>query len=453
MDIAGPVLSYLGDDFTGSTDVMEAFTAAGVPTVLFLKPPDAHWLERFSHMRCIGLATIARSQSPEWMDKHLPEYFKKLLAFGAPILQYKVCSTFDSAPSIGSIGRALDIGSAMMGSANISPVVVGVPQLKRYTAFGNLFATVNGVNYRIDRSPTMSKHPVTPMLEADLIKHLAHQTPRKIQLMDSTQVEASKKSPKLGIDFLSNCKSNPVLIDVMNEADQAEVGRLVWESRGDGIFSASSSGLQYALVAYWRKLGLLSEVSSLPRAEPVSAIAVVSGSCSPVTAEQIEWAGAHGFNLLRMGIDKVLNPVFSKIEIERLTQAANAALKTGKSPLVYSALGPFDDAVVRFDSIAAGNQLTRTQAAERIGQALAKMMKNIVDANPLLKRIVVAGGDSSGAVMNGLDIEALTIHAGLAAGVPLCRAWSKNTQRDGLQISLKAGQLGGLDFFGKALAQ
>jgi 3-oxoisoapionate kinase len=453
MNIAGPVLSYLGDDFTGSTDVMEAFTTAGVPTVLFLKPPDTHWVERFSHMRCIGLATTARSQSPEWMDKHLPEYFKKLLAFGAPILQYKVCSTFDSAPSIGSIGKALDIGCTMMGSKNISPIVVGVPQLKRYTAFGHLFAAVNGVNYRIDCSPTMSKHPVTPMLEADLKKHLAHQTHKTIKLLDLTHVEASKKNPQLGIDFLSSCKPNPVFIDVMNEADQAEVGRLVWESRGEGLFSASSSGLQYALVAYWRTLGLLPELSPLPKAEPTSAIAVVSGSCSPVTADQIEWAGTNGFKLLRMSIDKVLNQAFSSIEIERLTQAANSALKNGQSPLVYSALGPFDEAVESFDSIASENKLTRTQAAEIIGQALAQVMKNIVDANPLLKRLIVAGGDSSGAVMGKLDIEALTIQAGLAPGVPLCRAWSKNTHREGLEIGLKAGQLGGLDFFGKALAQ
>jgi 3-oxoisoapionate kinase len=404
-------------------------------------------------MRCVGLASTARSQSPEWMDKHLPDYFKKLQAFGAPILQYKVCSTFDSAPSIGSIGKALDIGCAMMGNENVSPIVVGVPQLKRYTAFGTLFAAVNGVNYRIDRSPTMSKHPVTPMLEADLREHLARQTQKKIELLDVTHLEASKKSPQVGIDWLTNCKPNPVLIDVMSETDQAEVGRLVWESKGDGMFSASSSGLQYALIAYWRVLGLLPKVSSLPKTEPTSALAAVSGSCSPVTAEQIEWAGTHGFTLLRMKIEKVLNPHFVDLEIERLTIAANSALQIGKSPLVYSALGPFDDAVLKFDSIAKHNQLTRIEAAEKVGQALGQVMKNIVDANPFLKRIIVAGGDSSGAVISQLDIEALTIHAGLAPGVPLCRAWSKNSLRNGLQISLKAGQLGGLDFFERALGQ
>jgi 3-oxoisoapionate kinase len=453
VNITGPVLSYLGDDFTGSTDVMEAFTAAGVPTVLFLKAPDADWVARFSHMRCIGLATTARSQNPEWMDKNLPDYFLKLKAFGAPILQYKVCSTFDSAPRVGSIGKALDIGREVFGYNNLSPIVVGVPQLKRYTAFGHLFAAVNGVNYRIDRSPTMSKHPVTPMLESDLRKHLADQTKTVVELFDTSNIQASKHNPQFGNDLLSSWRGTAVLIDVMSESDQAEVGRLVWESRGEGLFSASSSGLQYALVAYWRSLRLLPEVSTLPKAEPASAIAVVSGSCSPVTAEQIDRAGAHGFTLLRMNIDKVLDEHSNSAEIERLTSAANDALLTGISPLVYSAKGPFDVAVVKFDSIADKHRLTRSQAAEIVGQALGQVMKNVVDANPLLKRLVVAGGDSSGCVIEKLDIEALTIHAGIAPGVPLCRAWSKNAKRDGLQISLKAGQLGGLDFFEKALAK
>ena len=74
-------------------------------------------------MRCIGLASTARGQGPAWMDQHLPGAFARLRAFGAPILQYKVCSTFDSSPTVGSIGRAIDIGSRLMSCA-WSPMVV-----------------------------------------------------------------------------------------------------------------------------------------------------------------------------------------------------------------------------------------------------------------------------------------------------------------------------------------
>ena len=481
----GPLLAYVGDDFTGSTDVMEAFTAAGVPTVLFLSPPDAKWVDKFKGMRCIGLATTARGQSPEWMDANLPDAFAKLRAFGAPILQYKVCSTFDSSPHIGSIGRAIDIGTAMM-PGRWSPMVVGAPRLRRFQAFGNLFAIADSANgpvgHRLDRHPTMSRHPVTPMHEADLRLHLSAQTQRRIELIDLVQSNAGVGPARL--DAIASQTTGPndapvVLIDVVDETTLAEAGRLVWQGRtaglpndasapaaggavprtiGDqalspagGLFSASSSGLQYALAAHWRALGLVPATPSLPVATPVGTIAVVSGSCSPATAEQIDWARHHGFEILRLDIAQVLNPVTHAAEIERLVSTAATALARGTSPLIASAEGPNDPAVTGFDALAQTAGLTRTHAAEQVGVALAQVMRHLLDRAPALKRIVVAGGDSSGAVAGALEIDALSVAAGLSPGVPLCRAWSDNPRRNGLEIALKSGQLGGLDFFGRVI--
>jgi uncharacterized protein YgbK (DUF1537 family) len=158
----GLLLAYYGDDFTGSTDAMEAMTAAGVPTVLFLDIPRPEMLARFANARCVGIAGSSRGRSPEWMDRELPKAFDALARLGAPILHYKVCSTFDSSPTIGSIGRAIDLGVPDM-RGRWSPTIVGAPRLKRYQAFGNLFAAVDGVGHRLDRHPTMSRHPVTPM--------------------------------------------------------------------------------------------------------------------------------------------------------------------------------------------------------------------------------------------------------------------------------------------------
>ena len=172
---SGLLLAYYGDDFTGSTDAMEAMTAAGVPTVLFLEPPARALLERFPGVRCVGLAGSSRGRSPEWMRAHLPAAFASLAALGAPILQYKVCSTFGSSPAVGSIGCAIDLGVPHR-HGRWSPMVVGVPRLRRYQAFGNLFASVDGACYRLDRHPTMSRHPVTPMRESDLRIHLRAQT-------------------------------------------------------------------------------------------------------------------------------------------------------------------------------------------------------------------------------------------------------------------------------------
>ena len=131
--------AYYGDDFTGSTDVLEGLAAAGLRSVLFLGPPsDAH-LQQFANCQAFGIAGDSRSRSPEWMDTHLPTIFARLRSFGAPVVHYKTCSTFDSSPQIGSIGRAMEIGRHVLKSPFI-PIVVAAPHLRRYVVFSNLFA-------------------------------------------------------------------------------------------------------------------------------------------------------------------------------------------------------------------------------------------------------------------------------------------------------------------------
>ena len=110
---AGPLIAFYGDDFTGSSASMEATAFAGVESVLFLSPPTTERLSDFAGYRVIGVAGVARAQSPEWMDEHLPPVFDLLAAIGAPVIHYKVCSTFDSAPHIGSIGRAADLAAGV----------------------------------------------------------------------------------------------------------------------------------------------------------------------------------------------------------------------------------------------------------------------------------------------------------------------------------------------------
>lgn len=440
----GLLLAYYGDDFTGSTDAMEAMSAAGVPTVLCLQKPTRELLARFPEVRCVGMAGSSRGRSNAWMDDELPAAFASLGALGAPILQYKVCSTFDSSPEVGSIGRAIDIGVKQM-PGSWSPMVVGAPRLKRYQMFGNLFAAVDGVGYRLDRHPTMSRHPVTPMSESDLRVHLARQTARRIELIDMIQLRNGDVDTR--VRALSAADTPVALIDVLDEETLAAAGRLIWAHRGEGIFTASSSGLQYALAAYWRACGLLPPTPSLPVAEPVQAIAAVSGSCSPVTAAQIGWARAHGFHAERLDLRRALDPRDGDAEIERVVTAAEQALTRGISAIVYSAEGPDDPAVTGFDAIASSAGLTRHDAARKVGRALAEVMRRLLDRVDLA-RIVVAGGDSSGEVASTLGIDALSVVAGLAPGAPLCRAWSAEPRRDGLQIVLKGGQLGEASFFG-----
>lgn len=439
------LLSYYGDDFTGSTDALEALTVAGVPTVLLLGRPDAQVLQRFEGVRAVGVAGHARGRSPAWMREHLAPVLADLARLGAPILHYKICSTFDSSPQIGSIGCALDLGIPLM-PGDWSPMVVGVPRLARYQAFGHLFAAADGVGHRLDRHPTASRHPVTPMRESDLRLHLRRQTARRQALIDFTQLKGGGATAALRSIREAGAEVPIVHIDVLDDETSREAGRLVWEQRGRGVFAASSSGLPYALAAHWRACGVVDGGAELPAARAVDAIAAVSGSCSPVTAAQIAWAAEHGFATRRLDVARLLSA--GDREVDAAADFAAAALGHGESPLLYTASGPDDPAVLAFDAAAAAAGITRAEAAQRTGRALGRVMRAIVERRPHLSRIAVAGGDSSGEVMAGLNVQALTMAARLAPGAPLCRAWSSQPLRDGLELVLKGGQMGAADFFG-----
>ncbi len=239
------LLSYYGDDLTGSTDVMEAMASNGVDTVLFMNVPDEKLLSRFSHCKAIGLAGTSRSETPEWMQEYLTPAFNWLKSLNAAITHYKVCSTFDSAPRVGSIGKAVEIGKAIFDQAYV-PLVVGAPQLKRYTTFGNLFAAYQGEVYRIDRHPVMSRHPVTPMHEADLREHLAKQTVLKAVLADLATLSA--RDADYRVNAIAKNADGMLLFDVDSHESQLQAGQQLWRLRPDmGWFVAGSSGVEYAL--------------------------------------------------------------------------------------------------------------------------------------------------------------------------------------------------------------
>jgi len=156
---------------------MEVLTFAGLPSVLFLDLPSAAQLAQFPGLQGIGVASTARAQDPSWMNETLPKAFKHLGDLAPQLLHYKVCSTLDSSPETGSIGRAIEIGSDFFGSQTV-PVLIAAPQMRRYQAFGHLFAGVGDQVARLDRHPVMSRHPVTPMTESDVALHISRQSNR-----------------------------------------------------------------------------------------------------------------------------------------------------------------------------------------------------------------------------------------------------------------------------------
>ncbi len=439
----GRLLAFYGDDFTGSAAVMELMSFAGLPTVLFTDVPSPAELERFAHCRAIGIAGVARSRSPAWMDAELPRVFQALAGLGAPISHYKTCSTFDSAPHVGSIGRAIDLAVPELGGA-WHPLLVGAPAIQRYQLFGNLFAVVDGEGYRLDRHPTMAHHPVTPMHEADVRVHLAEQTARPIGLVDYLAITGGRGDAALADARAKGAEI--VAIDVIDEASLAAAGRLIWENRAERLFAVGSQGVEYALLAHWRAAGLIGDPPPRKRAEHAR-IAAVSGSCSPVTARQIDWAEANGFAAIRLDAVAVVDEQRWLPALDAALDEAITAFKAGMSPIIHSASGPADPSVAALVAATKAAGLDAETVNARIGQGLGKVLKALIAATGI-RRVAIAGGDTSGQALTALGVSALEAEVELAPACAISRASSVDDTLDGLEVALKGGQMGPLQYFG-----
>jgi len=411
--------TFYGDDFTGSTDVLDQLASNGVPSVLFLAEPTPEHCARFPDVEAIGIAGDSRSRSPQWMTENLPRIFATLQSFRAPINHYKVCSTFDSSPQHGSIGRALELGREVFHPAFI-PIVVAAPHLGRYVVNGELFAvTLDGQIKRIDQHP-MANHPVTPMREPDLRRHLAAQTSTSIGLVTNhTETELSLQL---------HGEAQAILFDGADEQALAATGELLWShAQQNPLFAVGSSGLTAALIPAWRNAALIANRQPAPaQSQNSGPLLVVSGSCSPVTEGQIRWALGHGFHGIAIDSTRLLG---SAAELTRIQTAAADGLIAGENVILYTALGPPGDSA----------------HGDRLGRALGRILSHLLQTTNT-RRAVLCGGDTASHAMQQLGLYALTWAAPVQTGAPLCRAHSDQSALHGLELVLKGGQVGTLDF-------
>lgn len=420
--------TYYGDDFTGSTDVLEQLACNGVPSVLFLNPPTAEQLAQFPGIQAFGIAGDSRSRSPEWMSANLPAIFSTLRSFDAPITHYKVCSTFDSSPQHGSIGHAIELGIAAF-NPDFVPVVVGAPHLRRFVREGELFASApDGDIHRIDRHP-MSRHPVTPMTEPNLCRHLAQQTSLPIGLVSHTHLESfASATSELEAQRASH---RIILFDTVEPTSLNLIGETLWHgARQRPLFSASSSGLTSALIASWQRSNLICEP---PAPQPISRanpLLIVSGSCSPATAQQIRWALEHGFHGIPVDPALLLSPETANTYGPQLLTSAALHLQRSEDTIIYTALGTS----------------TSPAAGESLGIALGQLLHKLLIQVPVT-RIILCGGDTSSHAVQQLGLSALTWQAGLQPGAPLCRAHYATPTTRCRELILKGGQIGSEDFF------
>lgn len=446
-------LAYYGDDFTGSTDVMEVLQWAGLRTVLFLDPPTKGQLASFENLRAWGVAGWSRTMSPQEMQEELPPLFAQFKELHSGFVHYKICSTFDSSPSIGSLGKVLEIGRNVFGE-NPVPVLVGAPNLGRYQVFGHLFAR-SGLDtepYRIDRHPTMSRHPVTPMDEADLTLHLKRQTDLPLALMDILKLEST--SPREAWARLMKTQAGAILMDVLNQHHLRLTGEILAslrsvDDRHECTFLIGSSGIEYALTKYWEASGRLTEMQSHPPERPpfqgTRQLLVITGSCSPVNRDQVEQAMLNGFQGLMLNTADLIPPASRNAEVQRSIDLAVDLLKQGYNVILHSSLGPDDPRIPKtmeaYKNLGYSQEEARLKNGRTLGPVLGAILKGILMRHPL-HRFAVTGGDTSGYVARELGIEALEAIAPVAPGSPLCRIHAPTLPIHHSEVLFKGGQVG-----------
>jgi 3-oxoisoapionate kinase len=444
------LVAYYGDDFTGSTDVLEALATAGVRTALFLKPPTPKQLAAFPGLRAFGIAGASRTMSPREMDQALPPIFRALHRSGAVLAHYKVCSTFDSSPEVGSIGHVIDLGQRIFHSPTV-PLVVGAPVLGRYCVFGNLFARsgLDSEPHRLDRHPTMQRHPITPMAESDLRVHLGKQTRRTIELFDVLKLESAH--PQRVLRKIISRTPGVILFDVLQERQLPVLGKIIWDyaQAHPPLFAVGSSGLAYALTAHW--------VGERPawRVEAVRQTVAISGSCSPVTERQIAFALKKGFSGIALDPVKLIDPQKRDREVSQAVEQCIRLAKKRHSVILHTSLGPDDPRVAATRRALGRTGLApddqRLKSGRLLGPLLGSILRMITEQVDL-RRLVIIGGDTSWYVANELRIEALEMAGPMAPGSPLCRIHSPSPGIAGRQIVFKGGQVGRDDFFAKVLS-
>jgi uncharacterized protein YgbK (DUF1537 family) len=456
------LLTFYGDDFTGSTDALEQLTLAGIRTALFTEPPTPKHLARFKNLQAVGVAGMTRSLTPDAIERELRPALKKLKALGARHVHYKVCSTFDSSPTVGSIGRVVDVATEIF-RAPFVPLLVAAPALGRYCVFGNLFARfgigINGAIHRLDLHPSISKHPITPMTEADLRLHLAKQTKKRIALFDILKVALPANEARAALKQLLTEKPDVVLFDALHAEQLPRIGELIdgYANARRPLFSVGSSGIEAALASHWTERGCLSRsitdgngrvkfetVSRYGSAAAGTAalrtkqILVGSGSCSPVTAGQIAWALKHGFAEGALDTSALASTQRAKHEIQRAADSAAKLLQAGRSVIVHTTRSGSNKHIAK---------KLKNNTAKILGTALGEVLRGAVEQSKV-RRLCIAGGDTSSFAARALGIVALEMIAPLTPGAPLCRTHAPGSPADGLEVVFKGGQVGGENYFG-----
>lgn len=448
------LFAFYGDDFTGSTDALEFLNRAGIKTVLFMDVPTAEQLQHYPDIEAVGVAGMTRAMAPDTMRAALHDAFKALNILGVEQVHYKVCSTFDSSPKVGNIGVAAEVGSAVFNPAFI-PLLLAAPTLGRYSLFGNHFARMGigsqGEIYRLDRHPSISHHPVTPMKEADLRVHLAEQTDLPVGLVD---ILAVKEGPAAIQNKVDQCLSNGdklILFDALTIHDLTTIATVLDRYVNPAsLFSIGSSGVEMAWGEYWKSEHTATVKDGWQSVTETTNVLVLSGSCSPVTTKQINHAINHGYKAVSIPVRIFSSERELEIVIKECAEQTISYMELGCPVIIHTHLGIDDPRRTDTHDILKKQGFAEDEVSFKAAQVYGQVLGEIalqVARRELLKRLVIAGGDTSSYVARKLGITAVEMIRPFSFGAPLCSAHASLDAIEGIEINFKGGQVGDEYYF------
>ncbi|WP_017967524.1 3-oxo-tetronate kinase [Rhizobium leguminosarum] len=419
-------LGSIADDYTGASDLANTLTKNGLRTVQTVGIPDPSLALPDVDAVVVSLkirsvpasdAVAAAARAERWLRRR-----------GAGHVLYKICSTFDSTDA-GNIGPVTEALSEAAGGGLVL-VTPAFPETGRTVYLGHLFVGGQPLN----ESP-LKDHPLNPMHDANLVRVLTRQSRNAVGLIDLTTITAGPGAVKARLDALRAAGVTAVIADAIFERDLETLGEVALETP----VSTGASGLGLGLARALVRSGRISSggATTADAIRPVGGLsAIVAGSCSKATLHQLDIA-ERSMPVLRLDPERLLA---GPDEIAAAISWAGDRISAG--PVVIAASAA-PETVSRLQSL-----YGREASGHTIETATSIITAELVERG--VRRLVVAGGETSGAAVDRLAIPAFLIGPEIAPGVPVLRTVG-NAQGDML-LALKSGNFGGEDFFTAALA-
>jgi len=421
--MADVLIGAIGDDVTGSTDLALMLSKHGMSVVQTIGLPRAGAVVHDAQAAVVALKSRTAPVGQAVADSLAACDW--LLAQGARQIFFKYCSTFDSTEQ-GNIGPVAEALMERLG-AEITIYCPAFPENGRSVYNGHLFV---GGDLLSDSG--MRHHPLTPMTDSNLVRFLGRQVrdPETVALVSYATVDRGPAAIRDRLQELAGRKSRHAVVDALTNRHLAAIG----EACADLKLVTGGSGVAMGLPLNFRRANLLGDSAGpalLPRLD--GGIAALAGSCSAATRRQVKRMSAR-FPSISIDPQELASGTLSIEDVARW-----AAERIGQTPvLIYSTAEPEQVAAVQA-------QLGREAAGHLIEQAMGEIALLLRQTG--VRRFIVAGGETSGAVMAALSVRSLRIGPEIAPGVP----WTVTEEEPRLCLALKSGNFGDDDFFEKAV--